>query len=125
MILDASVAIALRSPQDAHAAHAERLVVEADELIIHPVALAECLVAPARAGLLAETHRVLLDDLGIRLWHPDEDEPDRIATLRAESRVALPDCYPLTLAERTGYPLATFDAALRRAARDRGVPVNT
>lgn len=123
MILDASVAIALRSPDDVHARRAAELIVEVEELMIHPVTLAECLVAPARAGVLADARRLLLDGLGIRLWRPDDEEPDRVASLRAASRVALPDCYPLSLAEHTGRPLATFDEALREAAHERGVAV--
>ncbi|ALJ19936.1 type II toxin-antitoxin system VapC family toxin [Microbacterium sp. No. 7] len=123
MILDASVLIALRSPQDVHAERAAALVLDADRLIVHPVTLAECLVRPARAGRAGQVRQALLDGLGIRLWSPDDDEPERVALLRAQSGVALPDCYPLALAEQTGRPLATYDDALRDAARARGVGV--
>lgn len=123
MILDASLLIALRSPQDVHAEHAARLASTAEELIVHPVTLAESLVAPARAGIARQVRVQLLDGLGIRLWHPDEDEPERVALIRAKSRVALPDCYPLALAEHTGKALATLDEALGNAARERGVSV--
>ncbi len=123
MILDASVAIALRSPQDAHADRAGAIATGADSLVLHPVTLAETLVGPAVAGIAAEVRALLLDGLGIRLWTPDDREPGRVALLRAQSRVALPDCYPLALAEHTGDVLATFDEALMRAARERGVAV--
>lgn len=123
MILDTSVLIALRSPQDPHADRVSALVMDADDLVVHPVTLAESLVAPARAGIAAEVRAQLTEGLGIRLWHPDDDEPERIALLRADSRVALPDCYPLAVAERTGLPLATFDEALRRTAQTRSVSV--
>lgn len=123
MILDASVAIALRSPQDAHAAEAVRLVLKADDLVVHPVTLAETLVAPARAGIAAQVRQELLEGLGIRLWHPQMEEPERVATLRAETRAALPDCYPLALAEHLRMPLATFDEPLRNAARSRGIAI--
>lgn len=123
MILDASVVIALRSGEDIHAERAAALVIGADELVIHPVTLAECLVVPARAGLAAQVREQLLDGLGIRLWLPDADEPVRVATVRAEVRVSLPDCYVLALAEQTRAPLATFNDGLRAAARARGVEV--
>lgn len=123
MILDASVVIALRSPQDPHAESAASLVLAADELVIHPVTLAEVLVVPARAGLTVQVRDRLVDGLRMRVWNPDEDEPLRIAELRAATRVALPDCYVLGLAEAVKAPLATFDARLAAAARSRGVTV--
>ena len=123
MILDASVVIALRSPRDAHAERAARLVLDADRLIVHPVTLAECLVVPARRGVADAVEAALRRDLGVEVWQPADDEPRRVAGLRAAVRIALPDCYPLALAEETGQPLATFDAALAEAAAERGVPV--
>ncbi|MFT4136210.1 type II toxin-antitoxin system VapC family toxin [Microbacterium sp.] len=123
MILDASVVIALRSEHDRHAGRAAALLARADDLIIHPVTLAECLVVPARAGIADEVRDALVDGLGLRLWTPDEDEPVRVATVRAQTRVALPDCYVLVLAEQLGAPLATFDQGLRSAAAARGVEV--
>lgn len=123
MILDASVAIALRTSRDPHAEAARALVLSTAELVIHPVTLAETLVAPARAGVAAEVRDRLVDGMRIGVWAPDADEPLRIAELRAATRVALPDCYVLGLAETTGMPLATFDARLASVARDRGVSV--
>lgn len=123
MILDASVAIALRSPSDPHASRAAELILAAEDLVIHPVTLAECLVAPARSGSVAEARRLLVEGIGIRVWAPGEDEPERVADVRAAARVALPDCYPLLLAADLGLPLATFDAALAAAARERGLDV--
>lgn len=123
MILDASVAIALRSPEDPHAERAAAIVLAADDLVIHPVTLAECLVAPARAGRARDARRLLVERLGIRVWAPEDDEPERIAELRAATRVALPDCYPLLVAVTLGVPVATFDGYLAAAARGHGVAV--
>lgn len=123
MILDASVTIALRSSRDPHAEAARALIVDAGDLVIHPVTLAETLVAPARVGIAAEVRDRLVDGLGIRVWEPDSDEPLRIAELRAATRVALPDCYVLGLAETAEMPMATFDARLAAEARTRGVAV--
>lgn len=123
MILDASVAIALRSPQDPHADAARAVVLSAEELVMHPVTLAEVLVVPARAGLAAQVRDRLIDELGVRIWDPDPDEPLRVAELRAATRIALPDCYVLQLAEQSGHEVATFDDRLRRAARGRGVAI--
>lgn len=123
MILDASVVIALRSARDAHADRATALVLGVDELVLHPVTLAECLVVPARAGLANEVRDQLMDGLGMRLSRPGDDEPLRVAAVRAETGIGLPDCYVLALAEESGSALATFDSALRAAAIARGVDV--
>lgn len=123
MILDASVTIALRSPQDAHAERASAMILGAEYLVLHPVTLAETLVAPARVGMAAEVRSLLLTGLGIQLWAPDDEEPQRVALLRARSRVALPDCYPLAVAQRADMALATFDEQLAAAARAQGVTV--
>lgn len=123
MIVDASAIIALRSADDPHADRAARLVAGIDELLLHPVTLAECLVVPARAGLARQVRDQLIHGLAMRLHHPDDDEPIRVATVRAQTRIALPDCYVLALAEQTGMPLATFDAGLRAVATSRGVNV--
>lgn len=125
MILDASVAIALRSSRDVHAERARSLVLHAAELVIHPVTLAETLVVPARAGIADLVRARLLEGLGIRLWEPDVDEPLRVAELRAQVGVALPDCYVLALAEQTGLPVASFDKRLVRAAMQRGRAIAT
>lgn len=123
MILDASVAIALRSPQDPHADRARELVLGMRELVIHPVTLAETLVAPARAGVAAVVRAHLIDALGVTVWRSDADEPLRVAELRAATRTPLPDCYVLALAEATGMPLASFDERLVRTAQERGADV--
>lgn len=123
MIVDASVAIALRSPDDRHAAAAERIVVAAESLVIHPVTLAESLVVPARRGQARSVRDLLVDRLGFVVATTDADEPVRVAELRAATTVHLPDCYPLALAEHLGEPLATFDTGLAAAARARGIIV--
>ncbi len=123
MILDASVAIALRSAEDAHSERAAEIVADTPILTMHPVTLAEVLVAPARVGAAAEARALLVDELGLSVWVPDEEEPERVAILRARTRVSLPDCYPLMLAIETGEPLATFDEALQRAALELDVAV--
>lgn len=101
----------------------ERVVIGADELIIHPITLAESLVIPARPGRALEALRLLTEEIGIRVKSPDSDEPARVADLRAATGIALPDCYPLAMAEQRADDLATFDACLAEAARARGIAV--
>ncbi|WP_375384369.1 PIN domain-containing protein [uncultured Microbacterium sp.] len=119
--LDASFVIALRSTSDAHADAADAAFSSMrDERCIHPVTLAEILVDPARHGREGLVRSALVD-AGISLRQPDEDEPIRVAQLRVQTRLALPDCYVLALADRTHAAVASFDARLRAAAAARGL----
>ena len=66
------------------------------------------------------------DDLraaGIAVAAHDDDEPLRLAELRATSGLKLPDCCVLDVALHHQASLATFDDALAAAARQRGVRV--
>ena len=66
------------------------------------------------------------DDLraaGIAVAPHDDDQPLRLAELRATSGLKLPDCCVLDVALHHHASLATFDDALAAAARQRGVHV--
>jgi len=68
----------------------------------------------------------MLDDLcatGIAVVLHDDGEPLRLAELRANSGLQLPDCCVLDVAIHYRARLATFHEALAAAARKRSVPV--
>jgi predicted nucleic acid-binding protein len=124
IVLDASVLIAFLDAADAHhrAAYAVIASDAADDPVVHPLTLAEVLVAASRAG----TGTRLAADLataGIRTDLPDADQPLRLAELRASTRLRLPDCCVLDVASFHRAPLATFDKRLAGEARGRGVQV--
>lgn len=122
--LDASALIAHLSERDPHHAHATELLSRsADEaFVIHPLNLAEVLVGGVRGGygrqLLAD-----IEALGVTVRDDWRDEPLRLAALRVESGLKLPDCCALGTAVAGTCPLATFDARLAAAARRLRVPV--
>lgn len=122
--LDASVLIAHLSTHDPHhqAATDYLRAVAGEELVIHSLNLAEVLVGGARLGrgpeMLGDLERI-----GIRAAIPREAEALRLAVLRAETGLKLPDCCALDTALTTGSTLATFDTALATAARQRGITV--
>lgn len=125
IVLDASVLIAHFDPADPHHERATRLLDDmADEDVgASRVTLAEVLVGPAHAGRL---HRACsgLRELAVFGIPMDADAPTRLATLRAETRLKLPDCCVLLAAEDTGAAaVATFDAKLATAARELGFDV--
>lgn len=122
--LDANVLIAHLSPHDPHHHVASEYLRTAagEELVVHSLNLAEVLVGGARLGRGSE----MLDDLesiGIRTAIPQKGEALRLATLRVETGLKLPDCCALDTALTSGSTLATFDSALGRAARQRGITV--
>jgi predicted nucleic acid-binding protein len=122
--LDASVLIAHLNPIDQHhqAATAILLAGTPGQMIVHTLTLAEVLVGGVRIGQGAS----MRDDLraaGIAVAAHDDDEPLRLAELRATSGLKLPDCCVLDVALHHQASLATFDDALAAAARQRGVRV--
>jgi predicted nucleic acid-binding protein len=122
--LDASVLIAHLNPTDQHhqAATAILLAGAPGQMLVHTVTLAEVLVGGVRIGQGAS----MRDDIraaGIAVAPYDDDEPLRLAELRATSGLKLPDCCVLNVALHHNASLATFDDTLAAAARQRGVRV--
>ena len=122
--LDASLVIAHLQPRDPHHETATSYLREhADQpLLIHSLNLAEVLVGGVKAGRGQE----LLDDLhaiGLRVAEQHEGEPLRLAALRVETGLKLPDCCALDTAIASESTLATFDEPLAAAARSRHVKI--
>lgn len=122
--LDASLVIAhLHSNDPNHLAATAFLLEHPDEpLLIHSLNLAEVLVGGVRAGRGQE----LLDDLhaiGLRVSEQRAGESLRLAALRVETGLKLPDCCALDTASTTGSALATFDGRLAAVARTRHLEV--
>ena len=90
--------------------------------MLHPVTLAECLVAPARLGVLEEASaglRAAFDVVDV-----DPDAPQRWARLRAKTGLRLPDAIVLDTALRLdARAIATFDDQLASRAASRGLEV--
>jgi predicted nucleic acid-binding protein len=122
--LDASMVIAHLRPRDVHHHAASAYLREhADQpLRIHSLNLAEVLIGGVRAGRGQE----LLNDLhaiGLRVADQRDGESLRLATLRAETGLKLPDCCALDTALTSESTLATFDDRLAAAARRRHLRV--
>ena len=122
IVLDASVLIAHLDERDAqHERAVERLL----ELVEQPLAcstitLAEVLVGPARHGRL-EVAREAIDEIGVVEITLAADAPERLALLRAETSLKLPDCCVLMAAQDArAARVLTFDDRLARAAMQLG-----
>lgn len=124
IVLDASVVIAHLALRDAHHAAAGRFFrAHADDgFLVHTLNLTEILVGPVRVGREALAVRSIAA-LGITEWNPAPGA-ERLARLRAETGLKLPDCCVLDAALQTGSALASFDARLAEAAEAMGVVVH-
>ena len=126
IVLDASVLIAHLEVTDAHHQRAtEVLFATAGEALgASPVTLAEVLVGPARAGQL-DRAAAAIEDLQVEAVPLGADAPARLAALRAETGLRLPDCCVLYAAQTANAALATFDDRLAAAATHHNLTVHT
>jgi PIN domain-containing protein len=85
-----------------------------------PITLAETLAAPARAGRLADA-QTALSRLGVQELALGEKASSRLARLRADLGVKLPDCCVLLAAQEHAGTVASFDAGVIEAARKLGL----
>lgn len=122
IVLDASVLIAHLDASDAqHQRARTSLLAAADEPFgASAMTLAEVLVAPAWVGRL-DSARAALRALGVREIPPGANAAERLAVLRAETGLKLPDCCVLLAADDApAESILTFDSHLARRAAQRG-----
>ena len=124
IVLDASVVIAHFSSRDAHHGRADSFFRDHldESFVMHSLTMTEVLVGPVRIGR-GEAAEHALASLGITEWTPSAGSAGRLARIRVESGLKLPDCCVLDTAIQSDASLATFDARLGRVARDFGVAV--
>ena len=118
IVVDASVLIAHFDAADAqHDKAVARLLELADQpLGCSPITLAEILVGPARSGRLDPARQVIAD-LGVSEIALPADAAPRLASLRAETNLKLPDCCVLLAAQQADAAVVlTFDDRLTREA---------
>ena len=124
IVLDASVLIGYLDPADVQHEAAERLLSEAidEEFGVNPITHAEVLVAPARAGRLAEAQEAMREIGVVELsWPPDAAVA--LAMLRAATPLKLPDCCVLLAALYARATVASFDRRLLTVAADHRLAI--
>ncbi len=120
IVLDASVLIAHLDRDDAlHAQATARLIeLAGEDFGSSAITLAEVLVAPTRSGRLAAA-KAALRTLGVQELPLPQDASGRLAKLRVETGLKLPDCCVLLTAESVDGTVLTFDDRLAREASRR------
>lgn len=122
IVLDASVLISFADRD--HVFHS-RAVEQLRACVPRPLrastlTLAEILVGPTRLGQLAQA-RAMIADLRIGAVPIGADAPVRLARLRADSGLRLPDCCVLLAADDVrAQTVLTHDDRLARSARAAG-----
>jgi predicted nucleic acid-binding protein len=127
IVVDASVLIGHLDGSDAHhqRAVAVLLATAGQPLLASPITVAEVLAGPARTGRLEDAQNAL-DEIGLGQVPFGPDAAVRLATLRAETSLGLPDCCVLLAAQDArAAAIATFDDRLAAAARRAGVGVES
>jgi predicted nucleic acid-binding protein len=122
IVLDASVVIAHFASHDVHHQVAAKFFRDHldDEFAVHTLTLTEILVGPTRADREVFALQQLAA-IGVAEWMPPANSAARLARIRADVGLKLPDCCVLDAAMVTGSPLATFDEQLARVATSVGV----
>jgi predicted nucleic acid-binding protein len=122
IVLDASVLIAHLDAADAHHVEARQLLESSggESLGASAITLAETFVSPARAGRLGQAESAVRQ-LGVEELVIGADAAGRLATLRAGTRLKMPDCCVLLAALDAQALLASFDSSLLAAARELGL----
>lgn len=122
IVVDASVLIAHFKSDDSHHIRAGELLIDAAEhdLGASSITLAEALVHPARAGRLDEV-RAAIRDMDIAEIPIPWGAAERLASLRVDAGVKLPDCCVLHAAQDVAADaVLTFDGRLERCVHDLG-----
>lgn len=124
IILDASVLIAHRDPDDVHHERATQLLIDhLDQgLGASVITVAECLIGPIRAGQ-QERFQTFLEQLDVSILPVGQSDGRRLATLRARSGLKLPDCCVIAAAQEADGQVATFDEQLQTSSEELGIPV--
>lgn len=122
IVLDASVLIAHLDSADRHHAEARGLLEDraGEPLAASAITVAETFVSPARGGRL-EDAEAALHRLGVEELATGAGAAGRLATLRADTGLKMPDCCVLLAALDQEAILASFDARLVAAARELGL----
>lgn len=122
IVLDASVLIAHFDEDDANHSPAVECLIRLAEhpLACSPITLSEVLVGPARRSQLDRAQRAL-SDLGVRETPLPGDAAIRLAMLRAQTGLKLPDCCVLLAAQEEDAAIVlTVDDKLARVAGELG-----
>jgi predicted nucleic acid-binding protein len=124
VVLDASALIALVSSKDPH--HNWALEMFRDtasfELQMSALTQAEVLVHPARAGKL-EKFLKLIRELGLEITPIEEADASKLASIRSNTNLKMPDVVVLHQAMKVNGSIATTDQQLAKVAKSTGVGV--
>jgi predicted nucleic acid-binding protein len=122
IVVDASVLVAHFYAKDSHHSQAEAVLLQTSghPLAASSITLAEVLVGPTRIGKLAVA-RAALETLEVEEVPVRAGTAERLAGLRADTGLKLPDCCVLLAAQEVhADAVLTFDDQLSKRAQELG-----
>ena len=122
IVLDACVLISHFEQGDIHSTAAFDILDHEEELVVHPLTLAEVLVGAVKQGV-SQSLMEALELIGIQEAGPNSVTPQELAEYRVRAGLKMPGCCVLGLALKLGATVATFDSRLAQASRKRGLEV--
>jgi predicted nucleic acid-binding protein len=125
IVLDASAVIAFLARSDALHLEAVATIkaLGPQSFGLSPITHAEILVGPTRAGTLDRT-RAAIAALGVTEVPLPPDAAPRLASLRASTRLKLPDCCVVLAAQQSAAAVLTLDRRLAAVAHELGISVS-
>lgn len=124
VVLDASALIALVSSTDPHHQWALKMFRDTASFDLQMTSLsqAEAMVHPARSGKLDKFQK-MLTAFGLEVTPIEASDANKLATLRANTTLKMPDACVLHQAMKINGSIATTDSNLARVAKSKGVGV--
>lgn len=124
VVLDASALIALVSSKDPHHDWALNMFRDTAGFGLQMTVLtqAEVLVHPSRAGRL-EKFLKLIRGLGLEITPIEEVDASKLASIRSNTNLKMPDVVVLHQAMKVNGSIATTDQQLAKVAKSKGVGV--
>jgi predicted nucleic acid-binding protein len=116
IVLDACVLAAFADPDHSHHRPARSIMARPEPFALSALTGAEVMVPNAHHQPQPGLWAALFADFGIRVIDLASADMAPLATLRAATRLRMPDAIVLYTAISCGASVATFDAALSRAA---------
>ena len=123
IVLDACVLAAFADPEHQHHQSARSIMARTDPFVISALTGAEVMVPNSNFKPRPEFWSALFAGFGVKVISLTKADMSELATLRASSRLKMPDAVVLHTAITSGAAIATFDLALTKAAATHTVAV--
>ncbi len=121
MLLDSSALIAFINPEDTHNHLACVKISASNSIHIHEVSVAESLVRAQATNTVDHVLHVMKSLRATIVNSSGVPGAIRVAAIRHQTGLALPDCYVIDASVESAVPILSFDSSLNKAAQALGL----